>query len=678
VSSPWFELCARRGSGLQQQHERTVDALTGVHIYDFGYDGAGHLTSIADRNGNTTQIQRDSNGRATAIVGPYGATTMLSPDDHGNPTSITNPFGATTTLEYGPGDLLTKLVDPRANVHTFEYDSEGHLTKDSSPAGGSVALDANREGTHTSVTVATASGRTSQYGLSATSTDTVERRSLVDASGAASEWVEGSDRSLVAHYPDGSSESVVTGADPRWGMQAPVVTAHRFTTPAGLNYSASTTRKATLQNPDDLASLQALEETLIINGVAFRQSYDATSRRWTLTSPTGRTTGIALDEKGRIAGLTVPSTADTTFTYDDRGRLATTTQSDRVYVQAYGPTGDLARITDPLGRKAQFDRDTAGRITKATLPDGHAIAFGYNASDDLTSVTPPGRPAHSFDYTPIDLVASYSPPPLGMSSPTTYNWNTDRQLEKTNLPDGTSIDLAYQPGGRLATLKTEARSNMYTYRDSTGRIASIASSDGETLSFTYDGPLVTNTSWTGPIAGSTAVTYDNNLRIVQRTVNGANPVMYAYDNDGLLTQAGALTLTRDAGNGRVTSSAVSGVATHHAYNAYGELSHFDAGTIYAFDLERDLSGRIIQKTETIQGTTTLYQYGFDDAGRLVEVITNGQVTSQYTYDPNGNRLMEMEGLPQEAIEAQQRARINHLETEIQTFKNNIDRLSGGD
>jgi len=37
----------------------------------------------------------------------------------------------------------------------------------------------------------------------------------------------------------------------------------------------------------------------------------------------------------------------------------------------------------------------------------------------------------------------------------------------------------------------------------------------------------------------------------------------------------------------------------------------------------------------------------------------------------------MENLPKEVIEQQQKARIRHLETEIQTFKDNIDKLKNG-
>jgi hypothetical protein len=53
---------------------------------------------------------------------------------------------------------------------------------------------------------------------------------------------------------------------------------------------------------------------------------------------------------------------------------------------------------------------------------------------------------------------------------------------------------------------------------------------------------------------------------------------------------------------------------------------------------RDLLGRIEQKTETIQGTTTVWNYTYDEAGRLWQVMQNGVLTATYLYDSNGNRL----------------------------------------
>ena len=38
----------------------------------------------------------------------------------------------------------------------------------------------------------------------------------------------------------------------------------------------------------------------------------------------------------------------------------------------------------------------------------------------------------------------------------------------------------------------------------------------------------------------------------------------------------------------------------------------------------------------------------------------------------------MEKLPKDVIQKQQQRRINHLETEINTFKNNIDKIKRGE
>ncbi len=49
-------------------------------------------------------------------------------------------------------------------------------------------------------------------------------------------------------------------------------------------------------------------------------------------------------------------------------------------------------------------------------------------------------------------------------------------------------------------------------------------------------------------------------------------------------------------------------------------------------------GRIVRKDEAIQGEVHSFEYGYDDAGRLVEVVEDDSVTTSYEYDSNGNRL----------------------------------------
>jgi YD repeat-containing protein len=105
-----------------------------------------------------------------------------------------------------------------------------------------------------------------------------------------------------------------------------------------------------------------------------------------------------------------------------------------------------------------------------------------------------------------------------------------------------------------------------------------------------------------------------------------------------MREAGAMTITRDPESGMVTGTALDYITTTQTYNQFGEIETFDAGD-YSYDIiSRDKLGRITEKSETIEGVTTTYQYTYDRAGRLETVWENGLFVSQYTYDDNGNRL----------------------------------------
>jgi len=160
------------------------------------------------------------------------------------------------------------------------------------------------------------------------------------------------------------------------------------------------------------------------------------------------------------------------------------------------------------------------------------------------------------------------------------------------------------------------------------------------FSDTSNSVLPLSETWSGAVNGAVSVTYDNNFRVTSRTVGGS-PVSYTYDNDGLLTGSGALTLSRDVQNGLLTGTAIAGVTTSNTYNIFGEISAFAAGFgIDNFNISyiRDNLGRISQKSEIIAGVTTTTDYVYDVAGRLTGVAENGATAGLYIYDSNGNRV----------------------------------------
>jgi RHS repeat-associated protein len=180
-----------------------------------------------------------------------------------------------------------------------------------------------------------------------------------------------------------------------------------------------------------------------------------------------------------------------------------------------------------------------------------------------------------------------------------------------------------------------------TNYDTSGRISGITAASGVGHNFNYDGLLDTGESWTGALVGSTTRTYDNILRLTTEAINGANQISIVYDNDELITSAGALSITRDAQHGLPTTTSLGVVTTATEYNEFGEeisySSNANATPLHNVAFTRDKLGRLTQKIETMDGITDTYTYGYDLVGRLVTVNQNGAQIENYAYDENGNR-----------------------------------------
>ena len=227
---------------------------------------------------------------------------------------------------------------------------------------------------------------------------------------------------------------------------------------------------------------------------------------------------------------------------------------------------------------------------------------------------------------------------------TAYHYNLDKQLLGITRPGGTSATLTYDAAsGNLLQMTTPEGTTTYIYQTDGGRyLSQITAPDGGTLSFTYDGALITSTAWDGEIPGSVSWTFNNNFKVTSRSVNGDSTVSFTYDNDGLLTGAGAMSLARDANSGFLTGTTLGSVTDAITRNEFGELTGymtlFDSTTLYSSSLTRDVLGRVTSRTQTLSGETTTQIFEYDVAGRLIAVKDGtGTILSSYTFDANGNR-----------------------------------------
>ena len=633
------------------RHLRTLDTLTGAVHYQFAYTSEGFLTTVTDLDGKVTTIERDANGNATAIVAPGGQRTTLIMEANGYLASVANPQNETVLFSYSAEGLMATMKDPAGNTHVFTHDALGRLSRDEDPASGFKTLARTEQSNGWTVSVTSGLGRTNSYQVDNLLTGD-KQRTFTDPNGliarfATSLPAAGSDSVRTYTVPDGTITTQVLTQDPRFGMQSPLMKSLTVQTPLGVTSTTTQTRTVTLANPVDPFSMTSLTDTVQINGRQYQSVFTQTAKTLTTTTPVGRTSNVTLDAKGRVVQEQVTGLEAVAYTYDSLGRLSTITQgsgaSARTSTLTYNSKNELTSIQDPLLRNVGFAYDLAGRITTQTLPDTRVIGYAYDPNSNVTSITPPGKPQHQFQYTPVDLESNYNPPDAGFAPRhTQYAYNVDRQLTTVTRPDGQIIQLGYEPtGGRLSTLTLPGNQvTTYAYGATTGTLSSITA-PGSTLSYTYDGSLLKQTTWAGTVAGSVSRNYDNNFRVTSQSVNGTNTINFGYDNDSLLTSAGSLSFARSAQHGLITGTTLATITDSRTYSTFGELSSYTANAsgspVFNTTFTRDKLGRITQKVETISGTTTTFDYAYDTAGRLQEVKTNGTVTATYSYDTNGNR-----------------------------------------
>jgi YD repeat-containing protein len=219
----------------------------------------------------------------------------------------------------------------------------------------------------------------------------------------------------------------------------------------------------------------------------------------TSTTPENRQATSTIDGQGRVTKQEIIGIEPANFTYDGNGRLQLITQGtapdNRDYSITYDADGFLETITDPLSRTVGFSYDNNGRVTTQTMPDGREIGYTYDANGNVTSITPPGKSAHAFDYNAINLETLYNPPDIGIPEDRTqYSYNLDKQLELITRPDGQTIDLNYDGGGRLSQVAIDRGNIGFTYDPNTGNLFTIDDPDGGSITYAYDGSLLLSTT----------------------------------------------------------------------------------------------------------------------------------------------------------------------------------------
>jgi len=629
------------------RHKQTINLDTGTVLYEFGYDDDNHLLSITDRFGNRTTVDRNSSGLPIAIISPDGITTGLTIDANNHLTRVTYPDNSFYSFEYTPDGLMTAKIEPEANGFEHKFDCSGRLTDARNDEEGHWQFTRFvQENGDILYQKLTGEGNLTSY-LDHTYSTGAYTSTITDPTGAETLFTQSSDGLTTTKSLSCGMDMIFEyGVDPEYKFK--YLKEITESTPSALE--KVTLREKTYQatDADDIPDL--ITETVTVNGNTTTLSHNIFQSRKTVTSPEGRTVTSLYDPDTLLTtSVTIPCLYDTTYGYDARGRLTSTSANTRATTFAYNAQGFLESITDPEDHTTTYSYDVIGRMTAINRPDGTTVGFTYDQNGNMTLLTNPSDIDHGFGYNAVNLKSSYRTPLSGSYS---YIYDKDRRLIRTNFPSGNQINNVYDKT-KLVQIRTPEGNIDLSYLCST-KLGSITNGT-DTITYEYDGKLVTSETLTGVLNQSLVYNYNDDFNVRNFTYAG-NTRMYTYDNDGLLTGAGAFTIDRNSEN--ALPEAVTGGALNltRGFNGYGEMDDqafsISGTTLTSCNLTHNNAGRITAKTETVEGITYNYVYTYDAMGRLLTVIRDGAVVEEYAYDPVGTRIHEnnvLRGISQKAF-----------------------------
>jgi len=362
------------------------------------------------------------------------------------------------------------------------------------------------------------------------------------------------------------------------------------------------------------------------NGSMASQGYDALGRDVLDTDPLGNSTHYSFDHLGRLISVADPEGHVTSYGYDELGNQVRQTDANNHMTRfEFDVLGNTTATIRPNGDRSTNKYDAVGNVTSTIDFNGNQNRFDYDAMNRVVTQHYADRSNVTFTYTPTGQRATVS----DERGTTTYQYDERNRLTRRTDPDGQAISYDYDVAGNTVVVTTLAGTDTTTY-DALNRIASVTSRDGVTR-FTYDA-TGDRTGISYPNGTTETVNYDSVGRIATQQTHNAGGVLlsrvaYSYDVAGH----------------RISSLDDTGRAVAYQYDAAGRLTREQVTDAMAgnrtTDYVYDPVGNRLRRIDNIEGVTN---ETFDVNDRLTSE-THGTTTTIYTTDANGNVLSVSNG-----------------------------------
>ena len=540
------------------------------------FNAAGKLLWVRDINGNQTTLGYTS-GHLTSVTDPAGRTLTLTPNSNGTISQISDSIGTVASYEYFPSTTLLKTVTyPDGSKYKFEYDTTS--------APGKTLLSTVKD-----------------------ALDNILETHLYDSQGRAT--TSEKDGGVEEYTIDYTNSGLTTGAFTKVTDGLGRETKYYFhkkngkkliTETVGVCSCGSSGSESTTYEYDYRQNLVKKTDALARETT---YSYDVNRNLTQTIDPLGTQKWTydgnqrVLTYKDRVDQNTSNNTV--VNTYDSDGNLLTTTDRlGHTTTMTYTSIGQLESVTDARSKTTTFTYDTDGRLIEVTDTNNMDTTFAYDARARITSVT------NALNHT------------------TAFEYDLNNRLKKVTFPDANYTENTYDLAGRRTQFRN-ARGKITTFGyDDAYRLTSVTDPLDHTRTFTYD--LMSNLlSQTDPLGNTTDFEYDD--------FNRVKKVIYPAPTPGGTRLQESVTY--DTMGNLKTRVDTAGRTTSYLYDDFDRLSRITDPLNKQSNFEYNLRS---QMTKVKDALNQEYVFTYDPLGRTLSQTRAG-TTMTFEYDAVGNR-----------------------------------------
>jgi RHS repeat-associated protein len=707
TANGYFETLTQSGTTFTlTQKDQATYKFTSIPGTPFLVAGPVYrLTSIVDRNGNTTTLSYSA-GNLASVTDTYGRALMFTYNAQNHLSTVKDPDGRATTFQYdATGHLLTKVTDPNVKSIQYTYNSIYQPTTKIDKAGRTF-LYSYSSFLPVAVKDATNTGPASLLNPVSWSTDPTQLAmnqlrvynpsTTTNTDGRGNTWTytyDSNGYSTQAVAPDGATTTYTY--DPATLQLASMKDANANTT--SYQYDAMGNR---IQVTDALSNVTKYKYEPAFNMVTSvtdprsrvtTYSYDAHGNRIKETDPLGQSRSWTYDAHGNVLTETDKDGNTTTYQYDAFGnRIQVTDAIGNVTKMAYDSVGNLISLTDARSFTTSNQYDGLNHPTVITDPTNHTDQTSYDGEGNRTQIIDRNGHSPSYQYDVRQRLIKMTD---ALTHSETYSYDANDNRVSLTDRNGHTTTYAYDLQNRRTTVTDALGDTTTTKYDGVGNIISITDANGHITTYGYDALnrrttmvdaaadktqyLYDTGTFTGSVRGTACnqcgATPGSNLITEQIDPDGsaglhAGVTFYKYDALDRLIMAvrkvdclGAGCPDTIVGTSCPETVNSNDALTTYTYDAIGNrltATEPDCNTTtYTFDSDNrqvsetnaagDLTSITYDPVSNIKTVTTpnldVTKNTWDSLNRLTQVDDSIGLVATYSYDPVGNRTSQGDG-----------------------------------